>query len=59
MSKLKTYDVWVRTTIEWNGTVVAASRLEANAVAVSQFRDGNLDRSGEEVARVTIREVRP
>ncbi len=52
MSKLKSYDVIVKTTTEWYGTVNAPSLRHAKKLAEESFDEGNLRQCGEEVEAV-------
>lgn len=52
MSKLKSYEVLLKTSGEWYGTVEAKSRAEARRIAEDQFNDGELRQCGEEIEEV-------
>ena len=52
MSKLKSYDVIVKTSDEWHGGVQAKSIADAKRIAEQQFSEGNLQQCGEEVETV-------
>ncbi len=52
MSKLKTYEVIVRTSGEWSGTVQAPSLVDAQRIGEQEFDEGNLQQCGEEVETV-------
>ena len=52
MRKLKSYEVIVKTSAEWSGTVQAKSRSDARRIAGQEFDEGNLQQCGEEVETV-------
>lgn len=52
MSKFKIYDVVVKTSAEWTGTVQANSLRNAKRIAEEEFNEGNLRQCGEEVEGV-------
>jgi len=52
MSKLKSYEVFVKTSGEWYGSVNAKSLREAKRLAEDEFNEGNLRQCGEEVEGV-------
>lgn len=52
MRKLKSYEIIVKTSAEWTGTVQARSLRDAKRTAVEQFSDGDLRQFGEEVEAV-------
>jgi hypothetical protein len=52
MSKLKSYEVIVKTSAEWSGTVQAKSRSDARRIAGQEFDEGSLQQCGEEVETV-------
>ena len=52
MSVLKPYDVMVKTTAEWSGTVSATSLRHAKQLAEESFGEGCLRQCGEEVETV-------
>jgi len=52
MSKLKSYEVIVKTSGEWYGTVQAKSLRAAKRLAEDEFNEGNLTQCGEEVEAV-------
>ena len=52
MSKLKSYEVIVKTSAEWSGTVQAKSRSDARRIAGQEFDEGRLQQCGEEVETV-------
>ena len=52
MSKPKTYDVMVRASAEWYGTVHANSLRDAKRIAEDEFNVGNLRQCGEEVEAI-------
>ena len=52
MSVLKPYDVIVKTTAEWSGTVSATSLRHAKLLAEESFGEGGLNQCGEEVETV-------
>jgi hypothetical protein len=52
MSVLKPYDVIVKTTAEWSGTVNATSLRQAKQLAEQAFDDGSLSQCGENVEAV-------
>lgn len=52
MTKLKTYDVIVKTSTEWYGEVQAKSLRSAKRLAESEFDEGNLRQIGEEFEAV-------
>ena len=52
MSKLKSYEVIVKTSGEWYGTVHANSLRDAKRIAEDEFNEGNLRQCGEEVEAV-------
>lgn len=58
MSKLKTYDVVVTTTDQWSGTVEALSRSAARRLAQTEFDEGRLRQTGEEIEKIAASEVR-
>jgi hypothetical protein len=49
---LKSYDVIVKTTAEWSGTVDATSLRHAKQLAEESFGEGGLSQCGEEVEAV-------
>jgi hypothetical protein len=49
---MKSYDVIVKTTAEWSGTVNAASLRHAKQLAEESFGEGGLSQCGEEVEAV-------
>ena len=52
MSKLKSYDVIVKTSTEWYGEIQAKSLRTAKRLAEDEFNEGNLRQFGEEVEAV-------
>lgn len=52
MSKLKSYDVIVKTSGEWSGSVQAKSLDHAKRIAEQEFSEGSLQQCGEEVETV-------
>jgi hypothetical protein len=52
MRKLKSYEVIVKTSAEWSGTVQAKSRSDARRIAGQEFDEGSLQQCGEEVETV-------
>jgi hypothetical protein len=52
MSKLKPYEVIVKTTAEWSGTVHAQSLADAKRLGEEAFNDGNLEQFEEDIATV-------
>ena len=52
MSKLKSYEVFVKTTAEWSGTLLAKSLRDVKRFAQNEFNSGGLQKSGEEVEAV-------
>ncbi len=52
MRKLKSYEVIVKTSAEWSGTVQAKSRADARRIAEQEFDEGSLQQCGEEVETV-------
>ncbi len=58
MSKLKPYEVIVKTTAEWSGTIHAQSLAEAKRVGEEAFNNGNLEQFEEDVAAVNAFKLR-
>ncbi len=58
MSKLKSYEVIVKTSAEWSGTVQAKSRSDAKRIAGQEFDEGSLQQCGEEVETVIAFKLR-
>jgi hypothetical protein len=52
LRSLKSYEVTVKTSAEWYGTVQAKSRSEARRIAEEEFNEGSLKQCGEEVETV-------
>ena len=52
MRKLKSYEVIVKTSAEWSGTVQAKSLADARRIAGQEFDEGSLQQCGEEVETV-------
>lgn len=52
MSKLKDYEVILKTSAEWYGTVQAKSLRDAKRIAEDEFNEGQLKQFGEEVEAV-------
>jgi len=52
MRKLKSYEVFVKTSGEWYGDVQAKSLSDAKRIAEEEFNEGNLKQCGEEVEAV-------
>ena len=52
MSKLKTYEVTIKTSAEWTGTVQAQSLADAKRIGEEEFNEGSLRQCGEEVEGV-------
>ena len=58
MSKLKSYEVIVKTSAEWSGTVRAESRSGAKRLAGQRFDECSLKQCGEEVETVIAFKLR-
>jgi hypothetical protein len=58
MRKLKPYEVIVKTSAEWSGTVQAKSRSDARRIAGQEFDEGSLQQCGEEVETVIAFKLR-
>jgi hypothetical protein len=58
MSKLKSYEVIVKTSAEWSGAVQAKSLSEARRIAGQEFDEGSLQQCGEEVETVIAFKLR-
>jgi hypothetical protein len=52
MTKFKSYEVIVKTSGEWYGTIQAKSLRDAKRLAEDEFNEGNLTQCGEEVEAV-------